>query len=96
MHMYGLKQLLVLALAGSGLACQCTASGVKGAKVDTEATERACYNSGGQLANLGTPNVQCNGACHHDFDNKYYALTGYYTTIQMLKSTCGDDRYGCR
>ncbi|KAE9985085.1 hypothetical protein EG328_007856 [Venturia inaequalis] len=47
--MYGLKQLLVLALAGPGLACQCTAYGSPDGEIDTEATKRACVPAGGRL-----------------------------------------------
>ncbi|KAE9970898.1 hypothetical protein EG327_010126 [Venturia inaequalis] len=58
MHMHGLKQLLVLALAGSGLACQCTANGVKGATADLQATETMCELAGGHVVNPGSRSAQ--------------------------------------
>ncbi|RDI77501.1 hypothetical protein Vi05172_g12464 [Venturia inaequalis] len=58
MYMHGLKQLLVLALAGSGLACQCTLYGQKGAQVDIKATEQACPSSGGHIVNPGRKDIQ--------------------------------------
>ncbi|KAE9978266.1 hypothetical protein EG327_007463, partial [Venturia inaequalis] len=58
MHIHGLKQLLVLALAGSGLACQCTAYGKKLAQVDIKATVAACGRSGGHIINAGSSAVQ--------------------------------------
>ncbi|KAE9961738.1 hypothetical protein EG328_001813, partial [Venturia inaequalis] len=58
MHMHGLKQLLVLALAGSGLACQCTANGVKGATADLQATETVCEPAGGHVVNPGSRSAQ--------------------------------------
>ncbi|KAE9969640.1 hypothetical protein Vi05172_g240 [Venturia inaequalis] len=58
MNMHGLKQLLVLALAGSGLACVCTAYGHKDGAVDTKATEAVCIYALGHLVNAGTSRVQ--------------------------------------
>ncbi|TID16185.1 hypothetical protein E2P81_ATG09045 [Venturia nashicola] len=48
--MYGFKQLLVLALAQSALACRCTEYGVPTGKLDPTATEQACAHAGGTMS----------------------------------------------
>ncbi|QDS76913.1 hypothetical protein FKW77_004258 [Venturia effusa] len=61
--MYGLKQLLVLALAGSAFACQCRVGGKKDGALDVAATQIACQNTpGGAIYNGGTYQVT---ASHH-------------------------------
>ncbi|KAE9964824.1 hypothetical protein BLS_008043 [Venturia inaequalis] len=54
--MHGLKQLLILALAGSGLACQCTAYGQKDGQVDIKATQ-TLYSVKDPAILLSTPSV---------------------------------------
>ncbi|KAE9990979.1 hypothetical protein EG327_000692 [Venturia inaequalis] len=94
--MHGLKQWLVLlALAGSGLSCQCTKYGEKGAKVDIEATKRVCALAGGRVLNEGSPTVQCAGACHSAMDDKCNHATGLFTNIPQLGSSCGFNAAYC-
>ncbi|KAE9975143.1 hypothetical protein EG328_003427 [Venturia inaequalis] len=96
--MFGFKQLLVLALAGSALACQCRQDGVRAAnkRVDVSATEEACTNAHGTLYNAGTVNVECAAVCNRNFFDECLKLQGQNSDIPDIRSTCRRDNIGCR
>ncbi|TID24149.1 Crossover junction endonuclease mus81 [Venturia nashicola] len=94
--MFGLKQFLVLALAGTSLACQCTTDGVHHGDVDVSATESACRQVGGNIYNGQTVDVQCGQMCHKAFNYWCEKMTHEFSERRSLKSSCGGDLYGCR
>ncbi|KAE9971044.1 hypothetical protein EG327_010005, partial [Venturia inaequalis] len=55
--MFELKQLLVLALAVTTLACQCRQDARWNGKLDIKATEEACRLEHGVIHNPGTDQV---------------------------------------
>ncbi|KAE9970294.1 hypothetical protein EG328_006353 [Venturia inaequalis] len=87
--MHVLKQLLVLALAGSGLACQCR-SFAQGAH-DPQATKWACGKANGRIVNAGSPDVQCDKPCHYTFSGKCNEADRMFTKIPSLRSSCSND-----
>ncbi|KAE9986644.1 hypothetical protein EG327_004208 [Venturia inaequalis] len=62
--MYGSKQLLVLALAVSALACQCKTDGSENGQFDINVTQYACIAAGGGAVPLGPGNLKPVG--YHD------------------------------
>ncbi|KAF4469189.1 hypothetical protein FALBO_3918 [Fusarium albosuccineum] len=88
--MYSLKNLIILALASTALACRCTEGGRAGGPLDISATESSCREAGGDTLNGGSVNVNCANAHHAMFDDRCRANTGMFGTgIPNLRSTCG-------
>ncbi|KAH7109755.1 hypothetical protein EDB81DRAFT_954186 [Dactylonectria macrodidyma] len=85
-----LKNLVILALASTALACRCTQAGKSGGRLDVTATERACQDAGGTTVNGGSSSVDCASSNHAQFDDRCQAYTGNFGTgIPNLRSTCG-------
>ncbi|KAF5019945.1 hypothetical protein F66182_8042 [Fusarium sp. NRRL 66182] len=81
--MYGLKNLIILALA------RCTEGGRPGGRHDASATETSCREADGSILNGGSSAADCAGTNHAKFDDRCKANTGQFSRIGNLRSTCG-------